>query len=196
MSPASIRRRALLLFVLASAAVSDATTLECQNDCDYGILPGLWRDQGKPQWQLVSQCCQLRDLVGEARHAPADWNSTEDEDPAVRILIFGDSVERITLHDLCDQDQWDNWGHDQTLFHSCRRGRVLLSRQSMIGVNPDGPYHMGMTGSPFQRILNVRPLSFADTSTPNFTHPRVDNRTLRLRRVFRPVCPTHTCILP
>jgi hypothetical protein len=151
--------QALVIILVACVATTAAEPLGCDSRsiCDYGVLPGVWKEQGTPQWELVSQCCKLRDLVGEALQAPADWNSTHDGEPAVRILIFGDSVERITLHDLCDQDQWDNWGHDQTLFHSCRRGRVLLSRQSMIGVHPDGPYHLGMTGSPFQRILNVRP---------------------------------------
>lgn len=168
MAPACIGLQLLTLVATASLTVAQtyADPLTCRDKgaCDFGIFPGLWREQGEPQWQVINLCCQLRDLVGDALRAPADWNSTHDEKPAVSILIFGDSVERIALHDLCEQDYWDNWGHDQTLFHSCRRGMVLLSRQSMIGVHPNGPYHLGMTGSPFERIHNVRfpPLSNGD----------------------------------
>ena len=43
------------------------------------------------------------------------------------------------------------------MFHSCRRGDVLVSRQSMIGVSSEGPYHMNYTGSPTERIQNVSP---------------------------------------
>ena len=162
MAPACTGLQVLMLVattVLTLADIkTDPSTCRDRGMCDFGVLPGLWKEQGAPQWQLVNRCCQLRDLVGEALRATADWNSTHDGNPTVRILIFGDSVERIALHDMCEQDYWDNWGHDQTLFHSCRRGRVLLSRQSMIGVHPNGPYHLGMTGSPIQRIQNVCPI--------------------------------------
>ena len=66
------------------------------------------------------------------------------------------SVERITLHDLCDQGQYENWGHELTSFHSCRRGGVLLTRQSMIGAHPMAAWSFNLSGSPIQRIDNVR----------------------------------------
>lgn len=56
-----------------------------------------------------------------------------------------------------DQSTYENWGHEAKLFHSCRRGDLLVSRQSMIGVSPEGPYHMNYTGAPTERITNVRP---------------------------------------
>lgn len=154
------RRRAgtsLLIWSLCCLFAPSHAESVCRNrrSCAFGGLPGLWREDESPQWQTLDPCCQLQDLVGITQQAPAAYNSTHDEDTAVRVLIFGDSVERITLHDLCDQDQWDNWGHDQTLFHSCRRGGILISRQSMIGVHPSGPYHMDMVGSPIQRVQNV-----------------------------------------
>ena len=55
------------------------------------------------------------------------------------------------------QGTYENWGHEANLFHSCRRGDLLVSRQSMIGVAPEGPYHMNYTGTPTERIENVRP---------------------------------------
>ncbi len=64
---------------------------------------------------------------------------------------------RISCVGAGDQGPYENWGHEAKLFHSCRRGDLLVSRQSMIGVAPEGPYHMNYTGTPTERIENVRP---------------------------------------
>ena len=50
----------------------------------------------------------------------------------------------------------DSWGHTPDEFHSCQRGEVLLSRQSIIGTSPEGPYYNDFTGTPSERILHVR----------------------------------------
>ena len=49
----------------------------------------------------------------------------------------------------------DAWGHAPDDFHSCQRGEVLVSRQSMIGTSPEGPYYNDLTGTPAERILHV-----------------------------------------
>lgn len=94
-----------LILVLASVArvlaVSPSST-NCppRNQCDFGRLPGFWRDNEWPQWQVVDSCCRLEDLVGRSLSSPA--NFSHGGSVKASILIFGDSVERITLHDLCE----------------------------------------------------------------------------------------------
>ncbi|CAL5219581.1 g1441 [Coccomyxa viridis] len=142
----------ILLSVSRVPALSSSIDCPPRNQCDFGRLPGFWREDEWPQWQVVDSCCRLEDLVGRSLRSPA--NFSHDDGVKASVLIFGDSVERITLHDLCKQGTYENWGHEANLFHSCRRGDLLVSRQSMIGVAPEGPYHMNYTGTPTERIEN------------------------------------------
>ena len=139
-----MRPATLLLLLILSLSVAAATDAIC----DYGLLPGFYRDN---RWQAVDSACPLEGYVEVALKAQPSTHNISGYD--VSVLIFGDSVERITLHDLCEQGQYENWGHAESTFHTCRRGSVLLSRQSMIGVHPVPSFNL--TGSPFQRIAHV-----------------------------------------
>ena len=48
----------------------------------------------------MDECCRLEDLISKLLAHPA--NFTYDEHVEASVLIFGDSVERFTLHDLCE----------------------------------------------------------------------------------------------
>ena len=89
----------ILLCITRVLALSSSTNCPPRNQCDFGRLPGFWRDDEWPQWQVVDSCCRLEDLVGRSLSSPANYS--HDEGVKASILIFGDSVERITLHDLC-----------------------------------------------------------------------------------------------
>ena len=89
----------LLLAYLLGVSSSDIIC-PSRKSCDFGNLPGYWRDNEWPQWQLVDECCQLEDLISRSLAHPA--NFTYDEHVGASVLIFGDSVERYTLHDLCE----------------------------------------------------------------------------------------------
>ena len=89
----------LLLVYLLGVSSSD-DICRSRKTCDYGNLPGYWRDNEWPQWQLVDECCQLEDLISRSLAHPA--NFTYDVSVEASVLIFGDSVERYTLHDLCE----------------------------------------------------------------------------------------------
>jgi len=92
----------VVLFSVAHVLAVSPSTIDCppRNQCDFGRLPGFWRDNEWPQWQVVDSCCRLEDLVGRSLSSPA--NFSHDDSVKASILIFGDSVERITLHDLCE----------------------------------------------------------------------------------------------
>lgn len=83
----------------AEAVFPNNSTCPPRNRCEFGKLPGYWREDEWPQWQVVDACCRLKDLVGRSLSSPATFS--HDEGVRARILIFGDSVDRITLHDLC-----------------------------------------------------------------------------------------------
>ena len=89
----------ILLSVTSVLALSHSTACPPRNQCEFGRLPGFWRDDEWPQWQVVDSCCRLEDLVGRSLSSPA--NFSHDGEVKASVLIFGDSVERITLHDLC-----------------------------------------------------------------------------------------------
>ena len=89
----------LLLAYLLGVSSSD-DICRSRKICDFGNLPGYWRDNEWPQWQLVDERCQLEDLISRSLAHPA--NFTYDESVEASVLIFGDSVERYTLHDLCE----------------------------------------------------------------------------------------------
>ncbi len=92
---------ASLAFVTcAQAVLLINSTCQPRNRCEFGNLPGYWREDEWPQWQVVDACCRLEDLVGRTLNLPA--NLSHDQTVRASILIFGDSVERITLHDLCE----------------------------------------------------------------------------------------------
>ena len=88
-----------LLACLLGVSSSDIIC-RSRKSCDFGNLPGYWRDNEWPQWQTVDECCQLEDLISKTLAHPA--NFTYDEYVEASVLIFGDSVERYTLHDLCE----------------------------------------------------------------------------------------------
>ena len=92
----------LVLVSIASVLAVSPSSIDCppRNQCDFGRIPGFWRDNEWPQWQVVDSCCRLEDLVGRSLSSPA--NFSHDDSVKASILIFGDSVERITLHDLCE----------------------------------------------------------------------------------------------
>ncbi len=89
----------ILLSVSRVPALSSSIDCPPRNQCDFGRLPGFWREDEWPQWQVVDSCCRLEDLVGRSLRSPA--NFSHDDGVKASVLIFGDSVERITLHDLC-----------------------------------------------------------------------------------------------
>lgn len=103
----------ILLCVTRLSAITSSTNCPPRNQCDFGRLPGFWREDKLPQWQVVDSCCRLEDLVGRSLSSPANYS--HDEGVKASILIFGDSVERITLHDLCKSS------------HCCQLGRTVLS---------------------------------------------------------------------
>lgn len=122
-------------------AVSPSGTI-CQprESCDFGIIPGYWRDNEWPQWQVVDACCRLEDLVGRSLTSPATFSN--DEGWKTSVLIFGDSVERITLHDLCKlhflschclpYNLQESPFSTSTCLKSCRYGCVSHNLQQII----------------------------------------------------------------
>jgi hypothetical protein len=141
---------ALLLLTFTTHSASAACP--ARRDCQFGELPGYYN--AGSAWQVVgaSSCCSLADHVGAALAAPLGTSNSSATAAEVSVLIFGDSVERITLHDVCEQGEFENWGHGQEVFHTCRRGPVLLARQSMVGTHPLSAGTFNLTGSPFERI--------------------------------------------
>ncbi len=99
MSVVFLLTASLLLAYLLGVSSSDIIR-RSRKSCDFGNLPGYWRDNECPQWQLVDECCQLEDLISKSLAHPA--NFSYDEYVQASVLIFGDSVERYTLHDLCE----------------------------------------------------------------------------------------------
>ena len=89
-----------LLLACLRGVLSNDVVCRSRESCDFGNIPGYWRDNEWPQWQAVDECCRLEDLISKLLAHPA--NFTYDEHVEASVLIFGDSVERFTLHDLCE----------------------------------------------------------------------------------------------
>ena len=92
-------QHAVLLLTCLWATSPSSATCPPRETCDFGSLPGYWRENETPPWQLVDTCCQLDDVVRRSFTSPASLAHVGHAKAS--ILIFGDSVERITLHDLC-----------------------------------------------------------------------------------------------
>ena len=129
--------------------------------CDFLSVPGIWQyDEGtEPTYHSVDPCCQFRDYVAEVLSSPEESVSTQNTQHG--ILFLGDSVDRFQLMVICEDELQRSTGspHDIDSYWACKRGPFSFHLQSMAGVHPSGPYHLGVQGPPRDRIVHVRPLS-------------------------------------
>ncbi len=129
--------------------------------CEYGELPGRWTGN-PPVWQPVDASCHLQDhlqlLLAKAAE-PVDPSSPSSS--KLHILVFGDSVDRMTVNDTClatstVPEPVDPVGqHEDKYLLMCQTSSIVMGVQSMIGVQPQGPYRWNLTGTPRDRIHHV-----------------------------------------
>ena len=88
--------------------------------CQYGTLPGRWLkgDFGEG-WNVYSPECQLQNFLGSPGPPELEPGDVGEE---VGILLFGDSVDRFVVRDICDtQELGDHeWDMGVESFCLCR----------------------------------------------------------------------------
>ncbi len=104
---------ASLLFALSrySTALDScaASTSPRKVKCQYGTLPGRWLkgDLGDG-WNVYNPECQLQNYLGSPS-GPEEFLETLGDEAG--ILLFGDSVDRYMVNDICNNEemgkQWD-----------------------------------------------------------------------------------------
>ncbi len=88
--------------------------------CQSGILPGRWlRGEFGEGWNVYDPACQLQNFLGTASGPEKDAEKLGDE---VGVLLFGDSVDRFIVRDICDtQEVGDHiWDMGVESFCLCR----------------------------------------------------------------------------
>ena len=102
-------------------------------DChDLGTLPGMWHAQ---EWRPFTTECQLR-----------QWPDVSQRQP-LRVLLFGDSIERLTAQDLSDSNAtvccYVRGEVSAECDGQCRANASLnIETLHNNGVWPTGPYFM------------------------------------------------------
>ncbi|KAK9817542.1 hypothetical protein WJX74_002185 [Apatococcus lobatus] len=145
----------LLLLVVLQTASTGASR------CEFGELPGRWTGN-PPVWQPVDAACRLQDHLqgliantAQPSDGPAPAGQAQRK---LHILIFGDSVDRMTVNDTClaqfsHPEPTEEVGfHEQRYLLMCKTSSLVMGVQSMIGIKPSGPYRWNLTGTPRDRI--------------------------------------------
>ncbi|KAK9866804.1 hypothetical protein WJX84_006515 [Apatococcus fuscideae] len=130
--------------------------------CEFGELPGRWTGN-PPVWQPLDTGCQLQEFL-----EPLLTKAAQPADPLspaalsssrkTRILIFGDSVDRMTVNDTClatstiPEPVEPVGQHEDRYLLLCETASLVMGVQSMIGIQPQGPYRWNLTGTPRDRI--------------------------------------------
>ena len=143
-----LRLCALLCLVRLEQAVSASEVLSAS--CHLGEQPGIWKDG---TWHILSTVCHLATLNP---HRGGGFAPAEIGD--LKVLFYGDSVARLMMHEFCETEDADKENsHNIDSFYACTRNNISVAQQSMIGVDPTGPYAFGRSGPPAPRVQHVSP---------------------------------------
>ena len=131
------------LTVVLCCRMSQASS-DAQNSSSVGRFDPYTR-----RWISAATGLELPDLIG-----PFAADVPDPSDGATHGLFFGDSNDRYLVNDYCAKEEPIPPQHEVNALRGCWRNNITLSWQPIVGVHPTGPYYMGVSGTPAERIIH------------------------------------------
>ena len=97
----------LYLTILCVSRGAGENTVNSSTLCDFGVLPGRYVADGTfPAWRIFDQRCRLEDRLSGLldqghRDVALGVQHLSAKRQAIKILLFGDSVEQWITRDIC-----------------------------------------------------------------------------------------------
>ena len=156
----------LSLTLLCVSCGAGGKSVHKSRECDFGVLPGRYVINGTfPAWRIFDPRCPLEDRLSglldqDQRDAALGVHHMGAERQALKILLFGDSVEQWITRDICSHftKEADNIlsvkdsharycsGHHWNCA-SCSTHGFILAREASHGVLTTYPFEQEAVNS-------------------------------------------------
>ena len=144
----SLIRRVIYIVLLCVSRGAGGDPIDSSKPCEFGALPGRLVVNGTfPSWRIFDPQCHLQDRLSgllrqEQRDAALGVRLVDPKQQAIKILLFGDSVEQWITRDICS--------------HFTEGADNIMSLKDSHGHSCAGGHHWNCAGCSTNGFIIVR----------------------------------------